>query len=140
MLLFAVPSARAAPLALIVAERFGSVARTQNYAKPALASQGIPRGSPLLKKGLPGNIQFPARCIAIARRTGAESAPFATPVGAPLENSPPSAAFLHHSEKSKGDTMTRTTREVLQALWSVRFRAAFAVLLMSGMLLSAVDS
>ncbi len=36
--------------------------------------------------------------------------------------------------------MIRTTRAVFQALWSVRFRAAFAVLLISGMLFTAVDS
>jgi len=36
--------------------------------------------------------------------------------------------------------MIRTTRTVFQALWSIRFRAALAILLMSGMLLAAVDS
>jgi hypothetical protein len=36
--------------------------------------------------------------------------------------------------------MIRTTRAIVQALCSIRFRAAFAVLLMSGMLFAAVDS
>lgn len=35
--------------------------------------------------------------------------------------------------------MIRTTRLVLEELWGVRFRAAFAVLLMCGMLFAAVD-
>jgi hypothetical protein len=36
--------------------------------------------------------------------------------------------------------MTRTARVVIQTIWSSRFRAAFAVLTMSGMLFIAVDS
>src|SRR5271163_3833171 len=36
--------------------------------------------------------------------------------------------------------MNRTAKVVFQALWSNRFRAAFAVLVMSGMLFTAVDS
>jgi len=45
--------------------------------------------------------EFPARCIVITSGTGAESAPFATPVGTPIENSPPSAAFLRHLNNLK---------------------------------------